>query len=119
MRKIGLILLSAALLVILGACSSGNSAKEKKRPVTRTATEKMNKPIVVNGMELTVSQEKTRSVKAGKQIKDLYGFKIRGENISNAKVGLGSIDFVLLTSDGKEVSIDDSLETFGNEIEKK
>ena len=67
--------------------------------------------IVVFGMELTLKQLKTTTVSKneGKETKSLYGFEINGKNISSAKLGLGAIDFVVTTTDGKEHRIDKTI----------
>lgn len=119
--------LSLIAMLLLGACSATtNDSKETTKREDKTevvqkqaSTNKLGEAIVVDGMELTLKQLKTTTVSKneGKETKSLYGFEINGKNISSAKLGLGAIDFVVTTTDGKEHSIDDAVSNFGNEIE--
>ncbi len=117
--------LSALFLVFLAACSNSAETKNDKTESKQTVksgsesnNSDLNKAIVVNGLELTVKQNKSSEMKKGEQTKKLYSFTVKGKNVGNTKSGLGSIDFVLKTKDNKEIQIDDSLENFGNEISK-
>ena len=95
--------------------------KEDKTEVVQkqASANKLGESIVVDGIELTLKQIKTSIVSKneGKETKSLYGFDINGKNITSAKLGLGAIDFVVITEDGKEHRIDDTISNFGNEIE--
>lgn len=124
MKKI-VMLISFSAILLLGACSvNGKNATKNKDNTTQTTksketNNKLNKAIVANGMEITVKQLKTVDSGNGssKSDKDLYGFDITGKNISSGtKKGLGAIDFILKTTDGKTHKIDDSVNNFGNEV---
>ncbi|WP_221635723.1 DUF4354 domain-containing protein [Listeria aquatica] len=120
------LLISCVMAVgLLGACSpdsSENTDKEKrfsnKTEQKEKATNDLNKPVVVDGIELAVKQEETTDIKKDKETKRLYSFNISGKNVSSTNKGLGSIDFQLKTTKGKIIKVDDSLATFGNEIKK-
>ena len=126
MKKLAIGLILTAML-LLGACSATiTNSKETNKKEDNTETikkqssaNKLGETIVVNGMELTLKQLKTTKVlkNDGKETKVLYGFEINGKNISDAKLGLGSIDFLVTTSGEKEHTIDDTASNFGNEIE--
>lgn len=125
MKKL-LISFSLVALLFLGACSGtdsksnqNNKNQDKSSETKQETGSALTEPVVVNGMELTIEQLKTTAVSSGegKENKNLYGFEINGKNISSTKSGLGAIDFVLTTSDGKEHAIDDTIVNFGNEIE--
>lgn len=119
--------ISVTTILFLGACSTTtNESKDstKKGDKTevvqkQTTANKLDEPIVVDGIELTIKQLKTTIVSKneGKENKLLYGFDIHGKNISGAKLGLGAIDFIVTTTDGKEHKIDDTVSNFGNEVE--
>ena len=119
--------LSLTVMLFLGACSATTNEGEKtakKEDKTeavqkQASANKLGKAIVVDGLELTLNQLKTTTVSKneGKETKSLYGFDINGNNISTTKLGLGAIDFVVITTDGKEYRIDDTVSNFGNEIE--
>lgn len=96
------------------------SNNDKTQITKQKATDnQFNKPIVANGMEITVKKLKTVDSANGttKSSKNLYGFDISGKNISSGtKKGLGAIDFTLKTTDGKTHQIDDRVNNFGNEV---
>lgn len=110
--------ISLVLLVLLGACSGDNAAEKEQKNQTEKTSEKnlANKSQVVDGLKITIKKQEENEKVEGKKKENLYTFTIEGENASSVKKGLGSIDFVLKTKDKKEVKLDDSLATFGNEL---
>ncbi|MBC1936805.1 hypothetical protein HCA69_10535 [Listeria grandensis] len=123
------VLISCIIAVgLLGGCSLAESEKidqvnqgtnqTKQVDKQEKVADDLNKPVVVDGIELTVKQEETTDMKKGDLTNRLYSFSISGKNISTTKKGLGAIDFLVKTTNGKKIKVDDSLETFGNEIEK-
>ncbi|WP_239256600.1 DUF4352 domain-containing protein [Listeria ilorinensis] len=107
MKKAGLLLV-VCILLVLTAC--GNKTDNQKEDT-------LDKPIVVDNLKMNVKAMDTAEKVSDKKKQTLYTFTVSGENVSSSKKGLGSIDFILKTEDGKEVKIDDSLATFGDEIE--
>lgn len=137
------------LLTIMTGCSGGSKAKTKdsteltkqttsekivKKSTEQTTTEQstakkeekaveekqqLNEPLVIDGLEITVSQLETSNIIVDGQNKKLYGFDVHGKNISSVAKGLGAIDFVLTTEDGKEYELDDSISAFGNELKQE
>lgn len=125
MKKI-MIGISLIALLLLGACSASGT-KEKKvseknedtgETKKQSGASKLGETIVVDGLEITIKQLKTTTVvkNEGKDKKDLYGVEITGKNIGSIPMGLGAIDFIVTTADGKEHKIDDSVTNFGDEI---
>lgn len=124
MKKM-LMLISFSSILVLGACSAkDNNLSKPNNNTTQTTNQKetdnkFNKSIVANGMEITVKKLKPVDSANGssKSSKNLYGFDILGKNISSGtKKGLGAIDFILKTTDGKTHKIDDTVNNFGNEV---
>lgn len=98
-----------------------DKTKEKTESQQKKTTNKFNRPIVADGVEITVKQLKTADAANGtdKSTKSLYGFKISGKNMtSDPNKGIGAIDFVLKTTDGKVHQIDDTVTNFGKAIEE-
>lgn len=120
---LGIVLLA---ILFLGACSSSSTKKkstnEKKENSSLTKKEvsasNLDEPIIVNGLELTIKQLKTKTMvgNEGKDKKSVYGVEISGKNIGSGASGLGAIDFVVTTTDGKEHKVDDNFMNFGDEI---
>ncbi len=105
--------ISIAALFFLGGCSAA-STKTKD-----TSDSKSYGTVVVDTIQFKVKPlNKVNVIKDdGKTTQILYGFEIKGENLSYMESpGFGASDFVLTTEDGKEHKIDDSIAYFGSEI---
>ncbi|WP_348921855.1 DUF4352 domain-containing protein [Enterococcus rotai] len=100
--------------------SSGNGAKiEQVTKKDGSKAEDKGTPVVVDGIEITISDMQTREAVGEKQAKQtLYSFHVKGKNISFSEKGLGSIDFILKTKDGKEHTISENYNIFGDGIDE-
>ena len=122
-----ILILSLGLTLLLTGCNakennktdgSGESVKiEQKKDTKKSKEEKSDKTTVVEGIEITVSDMQTREAVVENQKKQtLYSFHVKGKNISFSEKGLGSVDFVLKTVDGKDHTISENYNIFGNGI---
>lgn len=105
---------SIAALFFLGGCSAINTGTK-----ATTDNNKTYETVVIDTIQFKVKPLNKVNVikKDGKKTQSLYGFEIKGENLSYLESpGFGSSDFVLTTEDGKEHEIDDSIAYFGSEI---
>ncbi|MBO0481018.1 DUF4352 domain-containing protein [Candidatus Enterococcus courvalinii] len=111
MKKIIYLIGSLMMLVsLLVACGTNESTKNDSSIKEKKQTS------VAEGIRFTISQpKKEKKQELGKE-KILYTFQVKGENVSSNSKGLGSIDFVLETTDRKEVDIDPTMATFGDEL---
>ena len=121
------LIIGLGLTLLLAGCGanennktdgSGESIKiEKKENSKKSKEEKSDKTTVVDGLEITISDMQTREAVGENQTKQtLYSFHVKGKNISFSEKGLGSVDFVLKTADGKEHTISENYNIFGNGI---
>lgn len=121
-----ILIIGLGLTLLLASCdanennktdSSGNSIKIEKKENKKTKEEKSDKITVVDGLEITISDMQAREAVGDKQTKQtLYSFHVKGKNISFSEKGLGSVDFVLKTADGKEHTISENYNIFGNGV---
>lgn len=103
-------------ILLLSACS-GNTDSAKKTDTDQTEKAKVEeKNIVVDGLKIKIKKQEVNQKVSNKKKQQLYTFTISGENMSSTNKGLGAVDFVLKTKDGKEIQIDTSMAAFGNEI---
>lgn len=105
--------ISISVLFFLGGCSIASIGTK----VTNDG--KSYETVVVDTIKFKVKPlNKVNVIKdEGKKIQILYGFEIKGENLSYMESpGFGASDFILTTEDGKEHKIDDSIAYFGSEI---
>ncbi|EIA19563.1 hypothetical protein X560_1499 [Listeria fleischmannii 1991] len=112
------VLLSIGLgsVLLLAACSPG-TGDEKKTDTKATETAKAEtKDTVVDGLKIKVKKQEVDEKVSDKKKQQLYTFTISGENMSSTNKGLGAVDFVLKTKDGKEIEVDPSMAMFGDEI---
>ena len=113
-------LLSMAFFVA-GCNDSSNQSKTTAASDAATgavSTAQTEDAVIVNGLELTVGQfsQKNMVDDGGKQ-HSVFTAHVTGKNVSGATKGLGAIDFVMKTADGKEQEVTADLSSFGNEIE--
>ena len=109
MKKI-LVSMGLSLILLLSACSGNTSDIDKAETVKTT------KSTIVDGIKLKVIKQELDEIKIEGKTKQLLTFTVSGENISSIERGLGSVDFVLKTKDGKEVDVDPSMVMFGEAI---
>lgn len=123
MKKV-LLIFSALFVVFLTACSSGasdNKSNEDKKETTKqsVSVSKNDNAVTVDNMKITLENSDVSKVSdkdnSGKKV---YSFKVKAENVSNDQKGMGTVDFMLKTSDGKTVMPDYSYASFGDSFEK-
>ncbi|WP_165005475.1 DUF4352 domain-containing protein [Enterococcus sp. ZJ1668] len=125
MKKIAMLISSLALLVGLAACTKPSQSETDKKTaqteVSQATSTETAESLVADGLRISVSKPSVDKSNNGEQKQTIYTFQVIGENISSDTKGLGSIDFVLVTTDGQKVNIDPEMESFGDEIpaEKK
>lgn len=121
------LIIGLGLTLLLAGCGANENNKtdgsrdsikiEKKENSKKAKEEQSDKTTVVDGLEITISDMQTREAVGENQAKQtLYSFHVKGKNISFSEKGLGSVDFVLKTADGKEHTISENYNIFGNGI---
>jgi len=102
---------------LFGCTRSKENTEVKDEQAVRFSNSTAKKGIVVEGLKISFSDAEILSkVETGKNKKDVYVFTVKGENVSGAVKGLGSIDFQLKTADGEVHAVDSSFAVFGDEI---
>lgn len=119
--KKALIIISLGAVLFLAACSE-NTKSEKNTDTKQTEKAEVeakveDKDTVVDGLKIKIKKQEVNKKVSNSKTQQLYTFTISGENMSSTNKGLGAVDFVLKTKDGKEIQIDPSMAAFGNEIE--
>ncbi|EUJ16977.1 DUF4352 domain-containing protein [Listeria aquatica] len=122
MKKV-LLIFSALFVVFLTACSSDTSDKtsnDKKETTKQSVSvSKNDNTVTVDNMKITLENSDVSKVSDEKDSnKKVYSFKVKAENVSNDQKGIGTVDFLLKTSDGKTVKPDYSYASFGDSFEK-
>lgn len=107
-----LAVLSSALF--LGGCDS-SSANATQSAETNVA-ETIIGTSLVNGVKVDLISVSHIEDESRDDKKVLYIFEVKGENTSSVSKGLGASDFVLKTTEDKEITNDGTLASFGDEI---
>ncbi|MFZ4870757.1 DUF4352 domain-containing protein [Enterococcus entomosocium] len=71
---------------------------------------------IISGLKIKIDKQEINQKKTKDGDHELYTFTITGENMGSVAAGLGSIDFLLETEDGKLLELDHTMAMFGNEI---
>ncbi|WP_260484685.1 DUF4352 domain-containing protein [Listeria booriae] len=122
MMKKMMICLGLSSFLLLGACSNNTDTAgttkdtSEKQTQTQKKAEDVSIDKIVDGIKIKVNKPEIDEKILKNKIQNLYTFTISGENASSVAKGLGSIDFVLKTKDGKMVELDHTMAMFGDEI---
>ncbi|MEG0256181.1 DUF4352 domain-containing protein [Vagococcus sp.] len=111
MKKL-LISIGLGMVLLLSACSGS----ENKNETTKVETAAESKSVVIDGIRIKIKKQELDEITVDGKIKQLLTFTVSGENISSTEKGLGSVDFILKTKDGKELEVDPSMVMFGDAI---
>lgn len=109
MKKL-LVSMGLSMILLLSACS-GNTSE-----IDKSETAETTKSTIVDGIKLKLKKQELDEITIDGKTKQLFTFTVSGENIASTERGLGSVDFVLKTKDGKEVDVDPSMVMFGEAI---
>ncbi|EOD7438602.1 DUF4352 domain-containing protein [Enterococcus faecium] len=108
--------LSALFMGLLLTGCGGHQATPTT--TTTTSSEVKEESVIVNGLELTLSGfSQKEMVTANQKKQQVYVVHVKGKNVSSSDKGLGAIDFVLKTTDGKTHQVTSELASFGNELQ--
>ncbi len=108
-EKLKFICLSLMAVLVLGGCSQADQKKDTQK--------KSSESVIVNGLELELSGfEEKKMLDVNQKEQDVYTVHVKGKNVSSSNKGLGAIDFILETKDGKEVEVTSDLASFGGEV---
>ncbi|WP_088809675.1 MULTISPECIES: DUF4352 domain-containing protein [Listeria] len=113
--KKALISIGLSSVLLLTACSSDGN-QEYKAEKTEQKAKAETKDTVVDGLKIVIKNQEVNEKVTEKETQKLYTFTISGENMASTNKGLGAVDFVLKTKDGKEFEVDPSMAMFGDEI---
>lgn len=111
MKKI-LVIIGLGMILLLSACSGSRNTNE----TTKVESAKESKSTIIDGIKIKIKKQELDEITVDGKIKQLLTFTVSGENISSTERGLGSVDFILKTKDGKELEVDPSMTMFGEAI---
>lgn len=107
-----------SMTLFLGGCSTASQSNASASSTSSAISTKKDQSVIVDGIELTVDQfSQKKMVDNKKKEQTVFTAHVTGKNVTGASKGLGAIDFILKTSDGKEHQVSTDLSSFGNDID--